>query len=484
MGMGGSSLAPLVFQRSFATAANGLHLSVLDTTDAATLLACRRRLPLSRTVFIVASKSGTTAEPLAFGDYFYDQLQQVKGEAAGEHFIAITDPGTRLVDLARERRFRRVFLNFTDIGGRYSALSYFGLLPAALMGLDVGELMVRAERMMHACAADKPAPQSPGVILGAALAALARQGRDKVTFILPQALEPLGMWLEQLLAESTGKAGTGLLPVAGEAIGPPSHYGDDRVLVYFSIDNEADERLERSAAELAAAGQPLITIRLQDRMDVAQEFFRWEVATATAGAVLGINAFDQPNVQESKDNTNGLLNRFREKGRLPEQTPELTEAPLAVYLKDGSGQGSLVQVLTRFFKQTGSGDYIAFLAYLSETTAVETLLARLRLQLRQKFHAAVTLGYGPRYLHSTGQLHKGGPNTGLFIQLTADDARDADVPGQPYSFGVLKKAQAQGDLEALHRHGRRAMRIHLGADAARGLDRLQAAMDKALADIG
>ena len=484
MGMGGSSLAPLVFQRSFAAEVKGLHLSVLDTTDPASLLDCERRVPLERTVFIVASKSGTTAEPLAFGDYFYDRLQQIKGEVAGENFIAVTDPGTPLVDLARERRYRRVFLNFTDIGGRYSALSYFGMLPAALMGLDVGELMVRAERMVHACATDKPAQQSPGVILGAALGELARRGRDKITFITPPALDTMAMWLEQLLAESTGKEGTGLLPVAGEAVGPPSHYGEDRVFVYFSLDNAPDERLDRSVAALREAGQPLIAIRLQDRMDVTQEFFRWEIATATAGAVLGINAFDQPNVQESKDNTNRLLTHFREKGRLPEQTPALVEDPLSVYLGEDSARGPLVEVLSRFFKQAGRGDYIAILAYLSETSAIENMLTQMRMRLRQTFHVAVTSGYGPRYLHSTGQLHKGGPNTGLFLQLTADDARDADIPGKSYSFGVLKKAQAQGDLEALHRHGRRAMRIHLGADVTQGLDRLQAIVDQAVAEIG
>jgi len=484
MGMGGSSLAPLVFQRSFITPADGLHLSVLDTTDPATLHDCERRVPLEQTVFIVASKSGTTAEPLAFGDYFYDRLRQIKGEAAGDHFVAVTDPGTPLADLARERRFRRIFLNFTDIGGRYSALSYFGMLPAALMGLDIGELMVRAERMMHACAADKPAQQSPGVILGAALGELARQGRDKVTFIVPHALDTLGMWLEQLLAESTGKEGTGLLPVAGEAVGPPSHYGDDRVFVYFSLDNEPDERLDRSVAALREAGRPLIAIRLQDRLDVAQEFFRWEIATATAGAVLGINAFDQPNVQESKDNTNRLLKIFHEEGRLPEETPDLVEEPLSVYLEDDSARGTLVHILSRFFKQTSRGDYIAILAYLSETTAIETVLEQMRMRLRQKFHTAVTLGYGPRYLHSTGQLHKGGPNIGLFIQLTAGDECDADIPGKPYSFGILRKSQAQGDLEALHRHGRRAMRIHLGSNVTEGLDRLQAVLEKALAEIG
>jgi len=483
MGMGGSSLAPLVFERSFPAARDGLDLTVLDTTDPATLQGIENRLPLDKALFIVASKSGTTAEPLAFGDYFYDRLTRIKGEAAGGHFVAITDPGTPLAELAPQRGFRRVFLNFADIGGRYSALSYFGLLPAALMGLNVGEVLMRTRYMVDACGAARPADASPATVLGAALGELAHQGRNKVTFVVPRSIEPLGMWLEQLIAESTGKDSTGLLPVAGEPLGPPSAYGGDRVFVHIRIDNEADERQERSVAALRRAGHPVVTIRMEDRMDIGQEFFRWEIATATAGAVLGINPFDQPNVQESKDNTGRLLKIVREKGGLPETPPDLTEGPLSVYRKSGSTAGGLSRTLGDFFRQKRPGDYIALLAYLTEETAVETLLASLQLRLQEKFGAAVTMGYGPRYLHSTGQFHKGGPDSGLFVQLTCDDVHDLAIPDKPYSFGTLRKAQAQGDLEALDKHGRRAIRIHLGADAVQGLTRLKSALDEALAQM-
>ena len=480
MGMGGSSLAPLVFQRAFAVGGEGLSLQVLDTTDPATIDDIEHRLPLSQTLFITASKSGTTTEPLAFGDYFYERLRQMKGDAAGDHFVAVTDPGTPLADLARKRRYRRTFLNPPDIGGRYSALSFFGMLPAALMGLDIGEMLHRAQRMAHACAADRNAESSPGVILGAALGQLARHGRDKVTFFVPPGLEPLGMWLEQLLAESTGKNGTGLLPVAGEPAAPPSAYGDDRVFVHITLDSEADERLSRSAEALRSAGHPLITIRLKDRLDIAQEFFRWEVATATAGAVLEINPFDQPNVQESKDNTRRLLDAYQQEGRLPDDAPPLTEGPLQLYLPTGTAEDTLPETLARFLSQVRAGDYIALLAYLTESAAVDTLLDGIRMRLQHRFKTAVTMGYGPRYLHSTGQIHKGGPTTGCFIQLTADDAADEKIPDAAYTFGTLRKAQARGDLEALVRHGQRALRLHLGPDPAEGLVRLNRVLDRVL----
>lgn len=481
MGMGGSSLAPLVFQRSFATRPNGLTLHVLDTTDPSTLQDIENRVPLDQALFIVASKSGTTAEPLAFGDYFFNRLKELKGDSAGDHFAAVTDPGTPLADLARQRGFRRLFLNFEEIGGRYSALSYFGLLPAALMGLDVAELIVRAQRMVHACAADQPVNLSPGAVLGAALGELARQGRDKVTFIVPESLKTMGMWLEQLLAESTGKKGTGLLPVAGEPLGPPSFYSQDRVFVQLQLDDAPDERTARSVAALGDAGQPVIAIQLGDRMDVAQEFFRWEVATATAGAIIGINPFDQPNVQESKDNTNQLLGQVKDGNTLPEDQPDLIEAPFALSLSSGEPESTLARTLVRFLRQHREGDYLALLAYLSETDAIESLLNDIRFGLQQKFRAPVTAGYGPRYLHSTGQYHKGGPDKGLFIQLTCDDFQDLDIPDRPYSFGTLRRAQALGDFKALARHGRRVLRIHLGEDPAEALAQLKPVLDKALA---
>jgi transaldolase/glucose-6-phosphate isomerase len=467
MGMGGSSLAPLVFERTFDPGDHGLPLTVLDTTDPATILRIEHEVPVADTVFIVASKSGTTAEPLAFGDYFYAQVRAEKGDRAGENFVAITDPGSPLVDLAQERAFRRTFLNFPDIGGRYSALSYFGLVPAALLGVDMAELLDRALRMVHACASCVKLGHNPGIALGAALGELGRQGRDKVTFLVPDAISTLGTWLEQLLAESTGKEGTGLLPVALEPAGDPAVYGDDRFFAYVRLKGEREQNLEDRVAALRRAGQPVVTIQMDDRLDLGQEFFRWEIATATAGAILRINAFNQPNVQESKDNTNRLLDMVRGRGQLPEEEPALVEGALSLYADDAAP--TVAETLAHFLAQAGSGDYVALMAYLTETPAIDQALQAIRLKLRDRLKLATTLGYGPRFLHSTGQFHKGGPNTGLFLQLTADDTEDADVPGEPYSFGVLKRAQALGDLEALRKHGRRVMRIHLGADAAVGL---------------
>jgi transaldolase/glucose-6-phosphate isomerase len=480
MGMGGSSLAPLVFARTFEPGENGLPLTVLDTTDPATILEIEHSVPLAKTLFIVASKSGTTAEPLAFGDYFYAKLKALKGDRAGENMVSITDPGTPLETLSHERGFRKVFLNFADIGGRYSALSYFGLVPAALMGVDVGDLLARALRMEHACVSNVPLHENPGAVLGALMGELVRHKRDKVTFLVPESINTLGMWLEQLLAESTGKESTGLLPVAGEPIGEPIVYGQDRLFVYIRLKGEVDKALEGGVAALQEAGHPVITIQMDDLLDLGQEFFRWEVATATAGAILGINAFDQPNVQESKDNTNRLLKVVETEGQLPTEEPALVVDPLEFYAEEAAltGEGTLA----RFLEQARPGDYVALMAYLTESAQTAQALQAIRLDLRDNLHLATTLGYGPRFLHSTGQFHKGGPNTGLFLQLTADDAEDVQIPGAPYTFGVLKRAQALGDLEALRKHGRRVMRIHLGRDVAQGLAAVREVIAASLAD--
>ncbi|MCX6355898.1 MAG: bifunctional transaldolase/phosoglucose isomerase [Candidatus Aureabacteria bacterium] len=479
MGMGGSSLAPLVFERTVAPAQHALLLTVLDTTDPATILAVERRIPVGETLFIVASKSGTTAEPLAFGEYFFARVRELKGEKAGENFVAITDPGTPLVKLAGERGFRKIFLNYPDIGGRYSALSYFGLVPVALMGVNIGELLMRALRMTHACAGCVPNTENPGVALGAAMGELARKGRNKVTFLIPEAISSLGMWLEQLIAESTGKEGTGLLPVAGEPLCAQPSYGADRLFISIHLKGAKDEELERTLAILKESRQPLISIQMEDALDLGQEFLRWEIATATAGAVLGINPFDQPNVQESKDNTNRLLAVAGEKGGIPDEAPSLTEGTLALYGKDRGP--TVAEVLKKFLSAGRVGDYVALMAYMTESPENDKSLQAIRLTLCNRLHLATTLGYGPRYLHSTGQMHKGGPPTGLFIQITADDPEDAAIPGQPYGFSVFKKAQALGDLEALRVHGRRVMRIHLSGDSGRGLEELARAVDAALA---
>ena len=478
LGMGGSSLAPLAFARTFPTGQSGLRLSVLDTTDPATVLGLERELPLKDTLFIVASKSGTTAEPLAFAEYFYAKLKAVKGARAGENFIAITDPGTPLVKLAQERSFRKTFLNFQDIGGRYSALSYFGLVPLTLMEIGSEELLARSLRMVHACAPCVPLKENPGVSLGAALGELALRGRDKLTFLIPDSLSALGMWLEQLLAESTGKENTGILPVANEALGNPSVYGNDRAFVFFKLKGSPDENLERGVAVLQRAGHPVITVQMDDLLGLGQEFFRWEVATAVAGSILGINAFDQPNVQESKDNTNRLLDEVRRTGNLTEPAPTLREGPLHFYVEERAVNAK--ELLKAFFALARPGNYIALQAYLTETPAIEQALQDIRLRLRDSLHLATTLGFGPRFLHSTGQFHKGGPNTGLFLQLTAEDREDVPIPGALYTFGTFKRAQALGDLEALRRHGRRVLRIHLGDDVSGGLavfkERIEAAL--------
>jgi transaldolase/glucose-6-phosphate isomerase len=480
MGMGGSSLAPLVFERTFEPGRNGLPLTVLDTTDPATILKIKDSVPVGETLFIVASKSGTTAEPLAFGEYFYALVKEAKGERAGENFLAITDPGTPLAKLAGERGFRRAFLNFTDIGGRYSALSYFGLVPAALMGVDVAELLARSLRMVHACASCVGVNKNPAVALGAVIGELARHGRNKVTFLVPESVGTLGMWLEQLLAESTGKEGKGILPVAGEPVSGPEVYGQDRLFVYVRLNGEKDEKRGQAVERLREAGHPVVTIQMEDALDLGQEFFRWELATATAGAVLGINPFDQPNVQESKDNTDRLLKMAEEKEELPGEEPDITEEPLRLF--GDRTDSTLEETLRQFLAQAGRGDYIALMDYLTENRPTDEALQSIRLHLRDGLHLATTLGYGPRFLHSTGQFHKGGPNTGLFLQLTARDAMDVAVPGRPYSFGVLKQAQALGDLEALRKHGRRVMRVDLGADARKGLAALQEVVDAALAE--
>jgi transaldolase / glucose-6-phosphate isomerase len=478
MGMGGSSLAPMVFEQTFSPGAQGLPLTVLDTTDPATILKIEHKIPLEQTLFIVASKSGTTAEPFAFGEYFYDRVKAKKGQRAGENFVAITDNGTPLVIQAQERKYRRTFINFSDIGGRYSALSYFGLVPAALMGLDVAELLARALRMVHANSSGLSVKDSPGTALGAFIGELARNQRDKLTFVVPEVIGSFGMWLEQLIAESTGKEGTGILPVAGEPLGTPAVYGNDRQFAYFQLSGYEDADIKKKISDLQASGQPVVTIQMDDLMDLGQEFFRWEVATAVAGSVLGINAFDQPNVQESKDNTNRLLELVRKEGKLPEEKPALLEGPLNFYGQDVGP--NLMDTFKRLFAQIKPGNYVAIMAYLSEEPTSDTMLQSFRMRIRDTLHVATTLGYGPRFLHSTGQFHKGGPDTGMFLQLTAGDREDIQIPGEPYSFSVFKQAQAMGDLEALRKHGRRVVRIDLGKNVAEGLVVLNEVIKSAL----
>jgi len=471
MGMGGSSLAPMVFSETFGKHAPGLPLTVLDTTDPATVIRLERSLPLANTFFIEASKSGTTVESRSFGEYFFERVKSIKANRAGENFAVITDPGSMLERLAEERSYRKVFLNYPDIGGRYSALSYFGLVPASLMGIDLDELLLRTSKIANQCRTRRPLSENPGIALGTAIGVLASGGRDKLTFILPGPIATFGMWLEQLIAESTGKEGSGVVPVSGEPVGDPQVYGKDRLFVEFRINNEPDETVEAKADSLRKAGHPVITVHMRDRLDLGEQFFLWEIATATAGALLRINPFDQPNVQESKEFTAKILDEVRKEGRVPEAAMELRHGPLRLYMAGGAS--SIPQALSFFFKQAVEKDYFAILAYLTENEANESGLRRVRLLVRDKARIATTFGFGPRYLHSTGQLHKGGMNDGLFLLVTSDSAEDAGIPGQPYAFGMLMSAQALGDFEALRKHRRRVLRVHLSGETPAGLAALE-----------
>jgi transaldolase / glucose-6-phosphate isomerase len=487
LGMGGSSLAPEVLKQTFGVAAGQPELLVLDSTDPATIQDVLQVVDLPHTLFIVASKSGGTIETLSQFKYFYGRVGPLVGQdEVGRHFIAITDPGTKLDKMAQDMKFRAIFRNPTDIGGRYSALSYFGLVPAAIIGLDVHMLLDRAETMCQACQPSVAARENPGVWLGAVMGTLARERRDKLTLVVSPPIGSFGSWLEQLLAESTGKEGKGILPVDGEALGKPGVYGDDRLFVYLRTDVAFDPEQDAAVDALEAAGQPVVRLTLKDTFDVGAEFFRWEFATAVAGAILGINAFDQPNVQESKDNTDRLLQQYEESKELPAprailQTQTLNVAlvadgEIATQLRDSV---SLQAALETYARMAGPGDYIALLAYVQRTREIEGLLQHIRLRLRDSRRVATTLGYGPRFQHSTGQFHKGGPNTGVFIQFVATDAVDLSIPGEPYTFSVLKRAQALGDLQSLEAHERRVIRIDLGANSVAGLREIEQALDAA-----
>lgn len=477
LGMGGSSLTPMVMKHILGISNSGLPFNVLDTTAPDKILELEQLLPLTETLFIVASKSGTTAETRALADHFYNRISSMLWKPAGGNFVAISDPGSPLVDYALKMDYRRVFLNFSDIGGRYSALSYFGLVPAALMGIDLTELLERALQMGQDCATSVSPMINPGIRLGAAMGELYKQGRDKVTFLMPTALRELGLWLEQLLAESTGKEGKGFLPVTNEPPGDPAEFADDRLFIYFRLKAETDEKINEFAEKIRLHGHPMVTIALDDPMDIGKEFFRWEFAIAIAGAIIGINPFDQPNVTESKENTNRILRDIKQGDQLPEEEPTLVEGMIKVY---GSGSASnLGEALTEFIAQSKVGDYIALMAYLTESSKTNRALYHLRSQLQKFTHLATTAGFGPRFLHSTGQFHKGGPNTGLFIQLTADQQHNIYVPNQPYTFDTFLSAQARGDYQALRKHGRRVIRVHLGDDVHWGLEKLTWALQAA-----
>ena len=491
LGMGGSSLCPDVLRATFGRHEGYPELHVLDSTDPAQIRAIEHKVHLAMTLFIVSSKSGSTLEPNIFKQYFFDLVQrQVGAQEAARRFIAITDPGSTLQQVAEAAGFRRIFFGLPSIGGRYSALSNFGMVPATVMGLDVPRLLDRAQSMARACSASVPAEENPGLQLGAILGVLANQGRDKLTIIASPGLAELGTWLEQLVAESTGKDGKGIIPVDREAVGAPEVYGTDRLFVYIRLQSETDKSQDESIDRLERAGQPVVRISVADRYDLGQEFFRWEFATAVAGAIIGVNPFNQPDVEASKTATKQLTAEYERTGALPPEAPIAEMQGIRLYgdptyvetLKAVTGPSLLLtNYLRAHLHRLAPGDYFALLAYLDMNHAHDTWLQAIRHAVRDKTHVATCLGYGPRFLHSTGQAYKGGPNSGVFLQLTCKDAADLPVPGQRYTFGIVKAAQARGDFQVLAERGRRLLRVDLGVDVPAGLATLKRAIEQALA---
>ncbi len=474
LGMGGSSLAPEVLRETFGIAPGYLQLHVLDSTDPVAVRTVEQALDLERTLFIVASKSGTTTEPAAFMEYFWAKAPR------GGQWVAITDPGSLLEQEAGRRGFRRVFPHQPDVGGRYAALTYIGLVPAACMGLDLNRLLGSAMAMARACAPAQPPDRNPGLGLGAVLGAAAKSGRDKLTLFCSPGIGTFGYWVEQLVAESTGKAGTGILPVESEPAGAPLVYGHDRLFVYLRLTGEADPAQDEAAAALAAAGHAVERIELSDRYALGGEFFRWEFAVPVASTLIGVEPFDQPNVQESKDNTTRLLKLYAAEGSLPVAPALLVEDGIRLSAQGRAADAihdtsSLAGALHRFLALVNEGDYLAFLTYMPAPAQTQSTLTELRVRLRDRLGIATTSGYGPRFLHSTGQLHKGGADNGLFVQIVSHAAADLEVPGLGYSFETLKQAQALGDLQSLQARGRRALRIDIIGDAEEGLRRIAAA---------
>jgi len=484
LGMGGSSLCPEVLRRTFAPAPDRLSLAVLDSTDPAAVLAADRAAPLTETLFLVSTKSGTTVETLSFYRYFRQVLEAASHRGPGRSFVAVTDPGTPLEKEARARSFRAVVPGPPNVGGRYSALTPFGLVPAALLGVDLGKLIGRAQTMAERCR--QPGEDNPGLFLGAALCELGLTGRDKITVLVDPPLASFGLWLEQLLAESLGKQGKGLIPVPESAPGAPAAYGDDRVFVYLGMGNGMAET-ERALVALEAAGHPVLRLPLEDAFDVGGEFFRWEVATAVIAHGLGVNPFDEPNVSESKENTHAVLEALEKKGSLEPETPWARADGIELYGPPGvpppgermGGEHELVRHLETWLAARAAGGYLSIQAYLPPLPVLEDALGRAQLALRDRTRLAVTAGFGPRFLHSTGQLHKGGPPIGSFLQITADSPAELPIPDAPYTFEALIRAQAVGDARSLAGRSLPFLRLHFpdGDDVTRvraWLERLSA----------
>lgn len=486
LGMGGSSLCPEVLSMTFGSAKGHPRLHIVDSTDPAQISAVEHAINLDKTLFIVSSKSGSTLEPNILKDYFFDRMRRQVGDKAGQHFLAVTDPGSQMEKVAKQDGFRHIYYGDPAIGGRYSALSNFGIIPAAVIGMDVERFLSNAQDSVIACRNENIA-DNPGVMLGLVLGTAAVNGRDKITFFNSAAISDLGAWLEQLIAESTGKQGKGITPVDREAIGAPDVYGKDRVFAYVKLAGSDDSELETKIGALQNAGHPVVRFVLDDTYQLGGEFFTWEIATAVAGSIIGINAFNQPDVEASKIETRKLTSEYEKTGRLPESEPFFSEGDIKLYAREEyaailqrNGENNLAAILAAHLKQLKPGDYFAQLAYIQRNQEHEDALQQTRILVRDKHRVATCLGFGPRFLHSTGQDYKGGANTGVFLQITAEHPRDLQVPGAKYTFGVVIAAQAAGDLAVLQQRHRRALRLHLNQNAEAGLKKIHSLISRVL----
>jgi transaldolase/glucose-6-phosphate isomerase len=484
LGMGGSSLCPEVLRMTFGKIKGFPELHVLDSTDPAQIKAIEAKVDLKRTICIVSSKSGSTLEPNIYKQYFFERIAKKVGpKEAGNRFIAITDPGSKMQQVAETDKFRHIFFGDPSIGGRYSALSNFGMIPAAIMGLDVAKFLKNTQEMVKAnVAADK----NPGVVLGNILGTAANEGLDKITIISSPGIHDLGAWLEQLIAESTGKQGKGIIPVDREKVAKPEAYGSDRVFAYLRLETKPDKKQDAAVKALEKDGLPVVRISVKNTYNLGQEFFRWEIATAVAGSIIGINAFNQPDVEASKIETRKLTSEYEKTGKLPPETPFLETEGIKLYADEKNtaalkNSRTLVDALKSHLDRINANDYFGVLAYITMNQQNEDVLQVIRHMVRDEKKSATVLGFGPRFLHSTGQAYKGGPNSGVFLQITCDDKVDLPVPGQKYTFSVVKAAQARGDFAVLAERGRRALRVHIGKNVKADLAKLTKAAKKALA---
>lgn len=497
LGMGGSSLCPAMLAETFGKIENNPLLQVLDSTDPMQIHHLEKRIDLEKTLFIVSSKSGSTLEPNIFLQYFQARLQTIlKKQDVGDRFIAITDPGTKLEKIAKDEHFRVIFYGVPSIGGRYSALSNFGMVPAGLMGINVKEFLQYAQKMEQSCISSHPIKNNPGVVLGVILGVCANLGKDKITFITSKGIHALGAWLEQLLAESTGKQGKGLIPIDNEPLADPDKYGDDRVFIYIRLENDHDDKQDKAIDALEQSGQVVVRLNLPNKEQLGNELFRFEMATAVAGSIIGINPFNQPDVEGSKELAAKLISEYEKTGNMKKPKLLFSEGGIELFTDDRntqeieehfsgmSGNPSLVAYIRSHLNRVQPGDYVNISAFIEMSKEHIEILQRCRVLIRDEKKVATCVGFGPRFLHSTGQDYKGGPNTGVFLQITAEHNKDIPIPNRNYSFGLVIDAQAEADFEVLAERKRRVIRIHLGKETTTELKKFCQDLEKAMKPIG